>query len=254
MSEPLYSDETLMAYADGELDGATAARVAAAAEHDANLRARIDTFRRSRELVREAIAPAAEAPVPPRLLAAVERAAQSSNTAGTVTPLRPTAHGRTARAATISRRARWAVPLAASIALLVGAGGGFILGRGAGPDGVEPTVAFAGVEWRTVLDRAAAGTRADVDGVTLDVVGSFRRADGGLCREFRVERAGDGAFAAIACHGDGGWRPDLVVRTADGDAYAPASGQATLDARVDALGGGPFLDAAAERDALDRLD
>ena len=254
MSEELFSDETLMAYADGELDGATAARVAAAAEHDPNLGARIDSFRRSRELVREAIAPAAEAPVPPRLLAAVERAAQSSNTAGTVTPLRSTAGGRTARAATTSRRARWALPLAASLALLVGAGGGFILGRGVGPGGSEPAVAFAGVEWRSVLDRAAAGTRTDADGVTVDMVGSFRRADGGLCREFRVERAGDGAFVAIACHGEGGWRPDLIVRTADGDAYVPASAQATLDARVDALGGGPFLDAAAERDALDRLD
>jgi anti-sigma factor RsiW len=254
MSEASFSDETLMAYADGELDGAAAARVAAAAEHDPNLEARIDTFRRSRELVREAIAPAAEAPVPPRLLAAVERAARSSNTAGTVTPLRSTAGGRTERAATTSRRARWAWPLAASLALLVGAGGGFILGRGAGPDGVERAVAFAGVGWRTVLDRAAAGTRADVDGATLAVIGSFRRADGGLCREFRVERAAEGAFVAIACHGGSGWQPDLIVRTAGGDAYAPASAQATLDARVTALGGGPFLDPAAERDALDRLN
>ena len=57
MSEPLFSDETLMAYADGELDAAAAARVAAAAEHDPNVRARIDSFRRSREVVRDAIAP-----------------------------------------------------------------------------------------------------------------------------------------------------------------------------------------------------
>ena len=140
------------------------------------------------------------------------------------------------------------------MALLVGAGGGFVAGRGAGPERSEPAVAFAGVDWRTVLDRAPAGTSRSVDGARLDVVGSFRRADGGLCREFRLERAVDGAFVAIACHGEGGWRPDLIVRTADGDAYAPASAQATLDARVTALGGGPFLDPAAERDALDRLD
>ncbi len=61
----------LMAYADGELDSEEALEVARAIGADANLRAQVDRYRRSTELIREAYGPIAEESCPTSMLAAI---------------------------------------------------------------------------------------------------------------------------------------------------------------------------------------
>jgi len=261
MSEQEFSDETLMAFADGELDEITAARVAEAARLDAAVQARIAVFAQSRRAVHRAIAPLADTPVPPALAARVrERAAagpspaSSPDTAAAVGTAaadggaRPTSRP----TATVGRRlARRAWPLAASLALLLGAAGGYVVGAqtAAGP---TPTgfAVVTGPTWAEALSTAASGDEVplDTEAPVLRAGGSFREADGTLCREFEIADTAV-PFSGIACHADGAWRPTLLVRAA-GDGYAPAAGEPILDAYADAAGAGPFLDAGAEAEAL----
>jgi|GEM_PF-589320 len=70
-------DETLMAYADGALDAAAAARVAAHAALDAATRSRIASMRRTGALAKAAYAPILDEPVPKRLLDAIANARPS---------------------------------------------------------------------------------------------------------------------------------------------------------------------------------
>ncbi len=91
---------TLMAYADGELRPEEALEVKHAIATDANLRARLDSYRRSTELLREAYGPIATEPCPAAILAAIE-------------PVPNPVEGKVARKPWPQRR--W-LPLAASIA------------------------------------------------------------------------------------------------------------------------------------------
>ena len=101
-----FDDETLMAYADGALEGAAAARVARGALADRRVRNRIEIFRRTAMLARAALAPVVDEPVPARLVAAVRE-----TKAGNVVPMKP-------RAGSIRRPLVWAV--AASVACSTG--------------------------------------------------------------------------------------------------------------------------------------
>jgi len=65
-----YDDETLMAYADGELDAALTAEISAAMETDPVLAQRVERHRALRTQVAGAYATVLEQPVPERLLAA----------------------------------------------------------------------------------------------------------------------------------------------------------------------------------------
>ena len=68
-----YDDETLMAYADGELDAAQRAEIAAAIERDPALARRVEQHRALRAEVAGAFATVLEQPVPERLRAAAAR-------------------------------------------------------------------------------------------------------------------------------------------------------------------------------------
>ena len=65
-----YDDETLMAYADGELDAESSAAISAAIERDPVLAQRVERHRALRHQVTAAYASVLEQPVPERLLAA----------------------------------------------------------------------------------------------------------------------------------------------------------------------------------------
>jgi hypothetical protein len=246
MTQNEFSDETLMAFADGELETTTSNRVAAAAATDESLRARIDAFARSRRMVRDAVVASVPADVPPELVAAVravaQRAAPEGAATDTVVTFRATNKG-------LRSTAWWPSAIAASLALVVGVTAGYVTGTRPGTDlmgtaTIAPTVAEA-------LGSEPTGAVADVGDARIAIVGSFRTEAGALCREFRLGIAPNQTYSAIACHGEEGWRPEVVVRAEPGGgSYATASGQAALDAHADALGAGPFLGEEAELAAL----
>jgi anti-sigma factor RsiW len=107
-------EETLMAYADGELDPAQRAEIAAAIEKDPALAARVEKHRALRAEVAGAFAPVLTQPVPERLrAAAIGTAAPAERARGNVVPF-PT---RGTRAPGAPWRAREWFAMAASLVL-----------------------------------------------------------------------------------------------------------------------------------------
>lgn len=213
------TDEMLMAFVDGETDEATAAMIGQALAADAGLAARAEGFRASRALMREAFGGAQREPVPEALLRIV---LETDRKAAVVTlPPRGTL--------------RFALPLAASLALVFG-----VAGYLAGQAGTGATDALG----RDAIARALGGTKSGesravtVSGeeAMLRTLATYR-IEGGLCRSFELSGASL-ALSGVGCDRDGGWTLDLAVARADGDGlYAPASDAAlhSIDAYLDAL-------------------
>jgi hypothetical protein len=253
-------DETLMAYADGELDPATAAQVAAAAATDRDVAARIEMFRRTRaalaahrsapplpdamaERLAERIRSAAAPVVAPAAVATAEPAAAPSG--ATVVPL--PAH----------RPLVWPVALAASLALAVGLGTGLQLGApGEAPVRGAAVTALDAPGLPEALATLPAGDRTTLpDGTELAMVASFRGPDGALCREFETVRADADTLVSVACHDGSGTGPAWDVRFAlaaapDSGGYAPASSIEALEVWLDVAGMGESLTLEDEAAAL----
>jgi hypothetical protein len=250
------TDETLMAYADGELDEAARADIERAMRSDPALVARVAQHQALRSDVFAAFAPIADEPVPPSLLAAA--------LPGKVSDLGA------ARAARSEGRRRWAWPewgaIAASLSVgvLVGSlvlgggvrsGGGPGAGAGAGAVGNE-LAALRGAEGTPVaqgrlaeaLSTQLAGA-AQKDGVKIGV--TFASIDGQLCRSFVA-----GESAGLACRSGEQWKLAVLTEVAKGapgeyqqaGSAMPAVVLEAIDARI----AGPALDAQAEQAARQR--
>lgn len=223
-------DTMLMAYADGELDAETAARVEAALEQDESLAERLGVFLSTRSALKEAFDP--PPPVSPQLEAAVRAMATPAPQVVSLS----------------ARRAAWRpMALAASLALAVGLGAGwFIAGQ---PTAGGPELALAEGADR-VLDTLASGQSADLGGGRLTAIASFEDAQGTLCREISQEAAG-GSMLAVACRSGDAWELRFALASGSGgDAYRPASAPEALDAWLAATGAGAPLPPEAEAAAL----
>ncbi|MBZ2207617.1 anti-sigma factor family protein [Massilia soli] len=239
-----FSDETLMAYADGELDPATRGAVERAIRADPTLAAKVRQHSAMRDNVFAAFAPIASEPVPPRLASAAR--------SGKVIQLK------TARAPRIEpdqdkRRWLWAEWGGIAAALMVGvlAGGAAVLGLQEQP----PLVAGAGGALQArggladALSTQLAGAGAPGAAVKIGV--SFEAKDGGYCRSFMM-----GAAAGLACRNGAEWAVPVMAQAPAGPGgdYRQASSAMpplVLDA-IDQRMSGQTLDAAAEAAARDR--
>lgn len=241
-----FSDETLMAYADGELDPAQRATIERVMREDPAVAAAVERHRALRQDVNAAFAGILDEPVPPRL---------APDTATRVVQLDAARAARSARLEHAAggvqqpiQRRRWAWPewgaLAATLAL------GVLLGRG-GPDG-GGTPAMVGQDGALVaqgelaqaLDQQLGGQPGGAARISV----SFAAEDGSYCRGFVY-----GPSAGLACRDNGRWRiPVLTESTpSDGGAYRQASSAlplAVLEA-IDARIAGAPLDAAGEQAA-----
>ncbi|GHD43996.1 anti-sigma factor [Thalassobaculum fulvum] len=242
MSETEFSDEVLMAFADRELDPATAREIARRRETDPALDARIRVFEQTAGLARRALEPLAREPVPFRLLAAAQGANQGDGQGGSRDA------GQDARRG----GARLAIPrelmaLAASVLLVIGIGAGFLASGwpdGETSGGLAALDACGGTGLSRALETTASGERQVEGGCAIVPVASYRE-EGTVCRAFQAVSGGASrpeAMAGIACRDDdGSWRTrvavDLTPRPGAGDTYRPASGaRVGLDALHTAAG------------------
>ena len=231
-------DTMLMAYADGELDAATAARVEAALEQDETLAERLGLFLSTRNALRSAFDP--PPPVSPALEAAVRAMAAPA----------PQVVSLSARRAA---RAGWVPAVAAAcLALVVGLGAGWGLRGPVAPDAAPGLALAEGVPG--VLASLASGQSLDLpDGHRVTVLASFEDANGTFCREIAQDGAG-GAVLAVACRSADAWELRFALAAGSGgDAYRPASAPEALDAWLEATGAGAPLAPDAEAAALARL-
>jgi anti-sigma factor RsiW len=231
-----YDDETLMAYADGELDASLRAQIAAAIEKDPALARRIEQHRALRAEVSGAFGGVLDRPIPERLKAAARGAARGDEGGKVVQfPKRGT------RAPGPPWGAREWTAMAASLLLgvliswrsfapraSITESGGALVARGA---------------LAAALDAQLASNQAGDDDVRIGL--TFEARDGGYCRSFSLRATGT---AGLACRAGGEWRiPATAAVEAATGGMQPASGTppAILQAIESRIAGEP-LDAAAE--------
>ncbi|MBX9746791.1 MAG: hypothetical protein K2X34_07810, partial [Hyphomonadaceae bacterium] len=192
-------DETLMAYADGELSPLETKRVERAMAEDAQLARRVARFVNTRQALKKAYDTVLEQPVPDHLLKLLD-----------AIPDQPLAPPPTQLADERKKRAsaRVGPPVWAAIAasLVVGV----LAGRLSAPTSGLFTAdgAHAGASLGRMLDTALASeTQSSVGRVGL----TFRAQDGAICRTFSAERV-----SGLACRDDDAWAVRLAVAARGG--------------------------------------
>jgi surface antigen len=238
MSKDDFDDETLMAFADGELDEARSLVLEEALASDEALAERLAVFLDSRRLVGDALKPLIDEPVPEALLASVRKMAQDAQRQAT-----PQDNVVSFRQQPQPTTRHWLMPLAASLVAVVTGVIGFTLGR------MDPAATDAGTEIAAALDREASGQDVTLSGAVLHVVASFRDERGELCREYELKQPASSTLT-VACRQDGAWATRLALTTPQTEGYVPASSQETIDAYLASIQAGAPLSAEEERKAL----
>jgi len=238
-----YDDETLMAFADGELDETLRAEIAAAVERDPELAQRVAGHRALRSRVAGTFGALLDEPAPDRLVNAARGArtpAANTRRAGDVVqfPVRGS------RVSPMAWRGREWGAMAASLVL-----GGLIAWKLLAP--AEPMISASGGSLvargtlAAALDRQLASTQLESDPVWIGL--TFETRDGHVCRSFLLRAAG---AAGLACNVDGEWR---IPVTSEGPAPTGGMRQAAspppvvLQAIEARISGDPFDPVAEEK-------
>jgi anti-sigma factor RsiW len=251
------SDETLMAYADGEVDAATRAIIEAAIRDDPQVRSRIAQHRALRQAMQGAFSEVLDEPVPQRLIDAARApiAARGPIAAPASNVVDLAAARSVAADHAPGRLGRWR-PTALAASLLVGLALGYFAWHGAttlvstSPSG--ELVASAGLA--EALSNQLSADRAP--GLVATTGLSFRTKTGDYCRTFSLN--GSHTSSGLACREAGSWKikvlaqsPHAAANSANfrpaGSADAPAV-RAAVEESID----GEPLDQAAEIAARQR--
>lgn len=237
-----WSDASLMAFVDGELDAAERDELLRALAADAALRSRVDALRTQRERVAAAFAPVLDEAVPDRLAGLL-----ATGSAAPTTTVVDLAAARSARAAPRRAMLGWEAwgGMAASVVLGVAIGTQFT--------SADPALGLHGERLVAggAIEQALSGQLAGAGDGPVAVQLSFVDRSGAYCRTFSTR-----VLAGLACRDDGRWAVQTL--TAAEPAAAGAMRQASsslpravLDA-VDQRIAGDALDAERERQARDR--
>jgi anti-sigma factor RsiW len=269
-----YDDETLMAYADGALDEDRSAEIRRASESDPAIAGRIDAFRQSAAVIKQAFDAQLDAPVPPALLASVEAAIARAQQA--VQPDAKQQRPAIIAAGTVQKRSffGWVAnepryAMAASVSALVIGVAGYLAGMTTADKGMYTAalpasglVVAANKDAQralsAALSEAGSGQRRTLGGDAasgqVQLVATFRDRAGTLCREFAIQRTGESAAQGVACRSQQDWSiKAIAVVPASGDTYTPASGHAAVDSYLTLIEAGPPLSTQDEQQALAAL-
>ncbi|KHK93217.1 zf-HC2 domain-containing protein [Novosphingobium malaysiense] len=245
------TNEELMAYADGELSAADAARVEAAVAADPALAERIAAERRLRDSLQGHLNPVTEEPVPDSLNAMIAAAAEEDARAdrGKVVSL---AEARAERARKEAGTAeprrpflqRWGSGLAIAASLVVGVALGTQIASNGPIEQRNGKLVASGTLARG-LDAKLAATQGETG--SLRILTSFESKAGSYCRVFDSR-----ATAGIACKDKSGWVLERTMASSAQQAsqYRQAgSAMSELMAAAQDMAKGAPLDAAQERAA-----
>lgn len=278
-----FSDETLLAFADGTLDAASRRAIEEAVLQDPAIAQRVaqrvaqrNQHKQSKEQNNAARAGASGAPVQeepaPRaamrggtvIQLAVVRAnrAQAANQ----TQQRMHGSGQTTGAAIDGSMARWSWPQWGALAatLLVGIfvgrfglplpeGESSLLGIAPGNGGV--------LSAQGKLARALTDLDAGAAGSGIEIGSSFVSKEGGYCRSFALAGTARAQLTGLACRSGSVWNVAVIsddpmsfdaIASADGHRAAGAAMPAAIGAAIEQRIAGSALDASAARDALRR--
>lgn len=227
----VYTDEVLMAFADGALEEPSFSELASAIENDAGLAARVEALALGRDVAKQAFGPLE--PVPFQLHRKVDIAI---------------------RRAEQGRAPLLALAAAASVAVVVALPIGWFAGQ---HSATTAPVLMAGSELggevTALLSTLPSGSELRLaTGTQLRVIASFETAEGNLCRELEMTTA-QTAAVVVGCRQADTWRVAFSTSSLPaGNGYAPASSLEALDAYLSAIGAGEPITGEAEALALRR--
>ena len=231
------SEETLMAYADGELDAATRASIEAAMQEDPEIAKRVARHRALREAMQGAFSGVLEEPVPERLIAAAR--GQSSAPKGAVVDLAREA----ARRKSSPRPRRWQ-PAALAASLALGVGLGFLAWHG--PSGLIQPGSGGGLVANAALAEILSSQLSDDRSPARVAVAhlSFRSKSGDYCRTFSLTGSGSG----LACREGSDWK---IKALAESPRAATNSGNFRTAASEDSPAVRAAVEASIDGEPLD---
>jgi hypothetical protein len=247
-------DETLMAFADGELDAASRALVESALQQDPELAKRVARHVALRQRLRSAYAEELTEPVPQRLLDAAQRPRLQKNN---VVNLQAARDAKLREASDVGSPAtRWRPAAAIAASLAIGFGLGYI-NRNHGESepalarGADGALNARGALARALSTQLAANQTAAAE-VHIGV--SFLAKNGDYCRTFSL--SGSVRPAGLACRHEAQWRIESLGQSSDASAanYRTAGTDLSpqilraVEERID----GEALDAGAEAEALQK--
>jgi hypothetical protein len=226
-----FSDETLMAFADDELDPTTRAAVAAAMRDDPEIERRVARHRALRARIRLAYSAELQQPSPERLLAAAR--GRGPKPKATVTDLAAVRAASAANAAnadnaastagavnTTASRPGWWPAAAMAASLLIGVAVGYFALHRADPLVARDGGWVAGGELAGALSNQVGAEYASGNAVQTTL--SFVSKSGDYCRVFSL--TGASAAGGIACRQGDSWR--IRMLTEDGPRSAADGGAA----------------------------
>ena len=225
------SDETLMAYADGEADAATRAIIETAMRDDPEVRRRVAHHQALREAVQGSFSAVLDEPVPQRLIDAAR--GRTAAPAGNVVDLADARRAAASRSP-VGMRSRRPAALAAS--LLVGVALGYLGLHSANP--LVKTNASGELLAGTVLAQALSNQLSEdrSPGLVAIIGLSFRAKTGDYCRTFSL--AGTHSGSGLACREGDGWKIKVLAQSppaaANSSNFRPA---ASADSAGGARGG-----------------
>ena len=240
-----FSEETLMAYADNELDVQTRTAVEEAMATDPEIARRVAQHKALRGKVRLAFDNVVDEPTPQRLIDAA-RGVPSVRREGNVIPLRRKAPPPRAWPQWASIAASLVVGVIIGQAMLRGSGSNLVTSR----DGQL----LANSVLSHALSEQLSSTQTDQSPVRMGV--SFKSKTGAYCRTFTTHEST--TLAGLACRDHDDWRVQVLAQTTatpdTGTAYRQASSaipKSVLQAVDDTIAGEP-LDAATETAAREK--
>jgi len=241
-----YDDETLMAFADGELDDVQGAEIAAAMEKDPDLAQRVARHRALRAQVAGAFGKLLDEPAPERLVNAARGAREpaiDTRRGGDVVQF----PARGSRPPAMPWRGREWGAMAASLLL-----GGLISWKVLAPSASMMTASGNSLVARgalaSALNRQLASTQLESDPVWIGL--TFETRDGQICRSFELR---DASTAGLSCKVDGEWRIPVTSEAPAraGGVRQAASPPSAVLREIEARISGDPLDPAAEEKARD---
>lgn len=208
-----FTDETLMAYVDGELDADTRNAIEAAMATDPQIAQAVARHRALQFKLRTALGDVIHETLPDRLIIAARTS--PAGTRGQVTNI---ATARSAKPAPAKRQWSWPEwgAIAASLILGVIGGRAALVGNSADVIVADNGRMIAGGTLASALNAQASGTQSD--GGKVQIVASFRAKGGQYCRTFTVSE--DAAMAGLACNEADQWSVRALsqsAKTAAGD-------------------------------------
>ncbi|MGB5132301.1 MAG: hypothetical protein WBO00_06775 [Steroidobacteraceae bacterium] len=239
-----FSDEMLMAYADGELDLVARAEIESAMAHDAEIQRAVLRHRELRSRVQSAYGSVLQEPIPMQLSSLV--------TPPVAAPVVELSARRTARSETpVAAPKRWALPQwsAMAAAVTLGLFVGMLVMRGPEAPYAETK---AGLVARGELDLALTRQLAGSLGTGSPSMGiSFRDRTGRYCRTFRLQQ--EAPLAGLACRVGEDWQLQVLAAATPetGELHGAASMPMAVLQAVDASIEGEPFDAPTEAAARD---